>query len=197
MWSDAKGLDRRTAFGPGPRREPRRVTRRQPIRKLVTRERRADLRKRRRPVMSRGLRTALPRPAVDGRVLHERELSCEECRLVWLRADERGWRALLERRRSRGQADAERSSGAISRRGQGNAVGQGTWLAGRGAPPARNALGPRGVHVPGTSTPDRRTSMSPIGWQTLPHDVVVVPASRRVSSSSLRSAPGLVWLRAV
>jgi hypothetical protein len=44
---------------------------------------------------SHGSRTALPCPSVDGRVLRERDLSCvcEECRLAWLPADDRRWRA--------------------------------------------------------------------------------------------------------
>jgi hypothetical protein len=42
---------------------------------------------------SHGLRTALPCPSVDGSVLRERDLSCEECRRAWFRASDERWRA--------------------------------------------------------------------------------------------------------
>ena len=42
---------------------------------------------------SDGPRTALDWRAVDGRVLRERILCCEACRLVWLPADDGRWRA--------------------------------------------------------------------------------------------------------
>jgi hypothetical protein len=48
---------------------------------------------RRRPFPnSHASRTALHWPAVDGQVLRERDLCCEECRQVWLSKLER-WRA--------------------------------------------------------------------------------------------------------
>jgi hypothetical protein len=42
---------------------------------------------------SEASRTALPCPARMGRVIDERVVRCEECRLVWLPVDERRWRA--------------------------------------------------------------------------------------------------------
>jgi predicted RNA-binding Zn-ribbon protein involved in translation (DUF1610 family) len=39
------------------------------------------------------LSLALPCPSVGARVLIERAVRCEECRMVWLPVDDRRWRA--------------------------------------------------------------------------------------------------------